>query len=59
MRKSAKLKYIFEEEVEDREPQKFYGYQDETYSADAGGNANYAIMIYDVRYILTIIILKC
>ena len=53
-RKRQKLKYVFEELVDDREPQKFNGYLDETMTADsaaAGGNANYAIMIYDVHYL--------
>jgi hypothetical protein len=50
-RKNAKLRYVFEELLDDdREPNKFYGYQDDTFSSGPGGNANYAIMIYDVRY---------
>ena len=52
-RKNNKLKYIFEELIdEEREPTKFYGYQDESFSAGvAGANANFAIMIYDVNSI--------
>eukprot|EP00347_Sterkiella_histriomuscorum_P018503 403345264 len=60
-RRNAKLKYIFEEkhrngnryngdeEEEAREPAKFYGYQDETFTAGASGNSCYAIMIYDAQ----------
>ena len=54
------MRYKFEEELDDvhpqvghdREPQKFRGYIDESYTAAAdstsGGNSTYAIMIYDV-----------
>ena len=66
-KKIQKMRYKFEEEIDEqavrgvsgavgatrnREPQKFRGYVDETYTAAAdstsGGNSTYAIMIYDV-----------
>ena len=55
-RRNAKLKYIFEEIVnnDERDPAKFYGYQDEGFNAGAAGNASYAIMIYDVSKLLLI-----
>ena len=52
-RKLNKLRYTFEEDLEDQEPRKYKGYLDEAYAADStnnGGNANYAIMIYDVTF---------
>ena len=55
-RKIQKLRYHFEEDdvEENREPQRFKGYEDETYVADTpGGNANYAIMIYDVSSLIS------
>jgi hypothetical protein len=54
-KKIQKLRYHFEEEDDDdvvrggEPPQRFKGYQDETYSSELGGNANYAIMIYDAK----------
>lgn len=51
-RQIQRLRYKFEEELEGGEPQRFKGYQDDTYAADAtpgqAATANYAIMIYDV-----------
>jgi hypothetical protein len=50
-KKNAKLKYVYEERVDnDKEPSKFYGYQDDAFNAGSSGGANYAIMIYDVRH---------
>lgn len=44
LKKHQKLKYVFEEKLDtNREPQKFYGYQDDT-----SAGSHYAIMIYDV-----------
>lgn len=57
-KKIQKMRYKYEEDLEEaegREGQKYKGYVDDTYAADstngggAGGNASYAIMIYDVR----------
>ena len=48
-RKLKKLKYRLEVGGDNEQPQRYRGYQDETYQASGeGGGANYAIMIFDV-----------
>jgi hypothetical protein len=50
-RKNTRLRYIYEEvRSDEREPVKFNGYEDPQYATGPNGTANYALMIYDVRY---------
>jgi hypothetical protein len=34
---------------------KFHGFEDPQYAAAPGGTANYALMIYDVRILITLL----
>lgn len=48
-KKNKNLKYVFEEKPDnDKEPTKFYGYQDDAVGLSSGGNSTYAVMIYHV-----------